>query len=159
MAFYQFVREQHLLATSRELWDFMSSPHNLARITPSEMEFRITSEVSGKIYPGMIISYAVKPLMGIKTTWVTEITHVEEGKFFIDEQRVGPYKLWHHQHLLKPTEEGTIMKDIVSYQPPFGFVGSIANGMVIRKKLEEIFEYRYQVLDSMFGSVSQENPS
>lgn len=152
MGFYQFKRSQKIPATIEEVWDFISSPANLKEITPDYMGFDITSEdLPEKMYPGMIISYIVKPLLGIPTTWVTEITQVTDKAYFIDEQRVGPYKLWHHQHFIEPIEGGVLMRDIVSYQPPFGILGSIMNSLVIRKKLREIFDYRVQAVNKRFG--------
>lgn len=152
MGFYQFKRSQKIPATIDEVWDFISSPANLKEITPDYMGFDITSEdLPEKMYPGMIISYIVKPLLGIPTTWVTEITKVTDKAYFIDEQRVGPYKLWHHQHFIEPIEGGVLMLDIVSYQPPFGILGSIMNSLVIRKKLKEIFDYRVQAVNKRFG--------
>ena len=127
MAFYQYKQEQKVKATLEEAWDFISSPANLKEITPDYMGFDITSEVPEKMYPGMIITYEVKPLFGIKTPWMTEITQVKELEFFIDEQRVGPYKMWHHQHFIEPIEDGVLMRDIVTYIPPLGFLGAIAN--------------------------------
>ncbi len=99
----------------------------------------------------MMIGYKVKPLFSIPTLWVTEITHIEPKKFFIDEQRIGPYALWHHEHFIEPTETGVLMTDIVSYSPPFGFIGAIANALIIRKKIEEIFDYRTKVLEQRFN--------
>jgi ligand-binding SRPBCC domain-containing protein len=134
-----------------EVWDFISSPENLKEITPDHMGFDITSkQLAKKMYPGMIISYNVKPLMGIKLTWVTEITHVEDKKFFIDEQRIGPYSMWHHEHHIKEVDDGVEMTDIVSYKPPFGFLGKIANKLFIRKQLSQIFEYREKALIRRF---------
>ena len=116
------------------------------------MGFDITSgELPEKMYEGMIISYKVSPLLGIKMTWVTEITKVRDGHYFVDEQRVGPYRIWHHQHFIEETETGTLMKDIVSYQPPFGFLGAIANEILIKSKLEEIFNYRKQAVEKLLG--------
>lgn len=152
MGFYQFKREQFIQEPIESIWDFISSPKNLKTITPDYMGFDITTEnLPEKMYEGMIISYKVSPLLGIKTTWVTEITHVEENRYFVDEQRIGPYKLWHHQHFLEEKEGGTLMIDIVSYSPPFGFIGSLLNIIAIRKKLTEIFDYRTQVLNELFG--------
>lgn len=152
MAFYQKYQEQKVPATLEEVWDFISSPANLKEITPDYMGFDITSkDLPEKMYPGMIISYRVSPLMGIKTTWVTEITQVKDKHFFVDEQRVGPYSIWHHQHILEPIENGVLMKDIISYVPPFGFLGAIANGIIIKKKLNEIFEYRNKAVAKRFG--------
>ncbi|MEQ8218578.1 MAG: SRPBCC family protein [Arenibacter sp.] len=151
MGFYQFKRTQEINASIDEIWKFISDPSNLKLITPDYMGFDITSEdIPSKMYEGMIISYKVSPLLGIKTTWVTEITHLKENSYFVDEQRVGPYKIWHHQHMIQPTEKGTLMTDIVSYQPPLGFLGSIANELIIKGKLNEIFEYRTKALDEIF---------
>lgn len=154
MAFYQFYQEQLINAPLEEVWDFISSPKNLKKITPDYMGFDITSEhLAEKMYEGMIISYKVSPLAGIKTDWVTEITHVRENTFFVDEQRIGPYTLWHHQHFIEPTPEGTLMKDIVTYQPPFGLIGAVANSLVIKKKLQEIFDYRRVAIDKYYGKI------
>jgi ligand-binding SRPBCC domain-containing protein len=151
MGFYQFKREQNFNQPVGAVWAFISNPENLKKITPDYMGFDIVSgELPDSMYEGMIISYRVSPLLGIKTTWVTEITQVEPNRYFIDEQRVGPYKLWHHQHILEPTENGTLMKDIVSYQPPLGPLGALANRLVIKGKLKEIFDYRFKVLEDFF---------
>lgn len=152
MGFYQLKQVIEINATLNEVWDFISSPVNLKEITPDYMGFEITSDNSDKeMYPGMIISYLVKPLLGIKTAWVTEITQVKTHNYFIDEQRIGPYKLWHHEHFIKATENGVLMTDIVSYQPPFGFLGSIMNTLLIRKKLADIFKYREKAIEKIFG--------
>jgi len=151
MSVYQFEREQLVPASIEKVWDFMSSPVNLKRITPDYMGFDITSEeLSEKMFPGMIICYRVSPLLGIKTTWVTEITHVVPNSYFVDEQRVGPYSLWHHMHEFKEHENGVLMRDVVHYVPPFGFLGDIAQRLIIKKKLEEIFNYRTEELKKIF---------
>jgi ligand-binding SRPBCC domain-containing protein len=152
MAFYQFRQEQLIPASIDEVWDFISSPANLKEITPDYMGFDITSgDLPETMYEGMIISYKVAPVLGIKTTWVTEITHIRDKEYFVDEQRVGPYALWHHQHFIEPQNEGVLMKDIVSYAPPFGILGAIANTLMIRKKLKEIFDYRTIAIERKFG--------
>ncbi len=152
MAFYQFKKKQKVNCGIDELWDFISSPKNLKEITPDYMGFNMTSESSDdKMYPGLIITYLVTPLLGIKTDWMTEITHVEDKKYFVDEQRVGPYKMWHHQHKIEPIENGVLMTDIVTYSPPFGFLGAIANKLFIKSKLEEVFDYRVKAVDSKYG--------
>lgn len=152
MAFYQFQKQQKINSSIDGLWDFISSPANLKEITPDYMGFDITTKnLPDKMYPGMIISYKVSPLLGIKTTWVTEITQVIEKKYFVDEQRVGPYALWHHQHIIDPKEDGVLMTDIVSYQPPFGILGAIANSLIIRNKLNEIFDFRTKAVEKRFG--------
>lgn len=155
MAFYQYIAEQKVNSDMQSVWDFISSPANLKKITPEYMGFDITSNNIGeKMYPGMIISYKVTPLFGIKTTWVTEITHVKEKEYFVDEQRIGPYSMWHHEHFIYSIEKGVLMKDIVSYQPPFGFIGSIANKLIIKSKLNEIFEHRRNSMENIFGAYS-----
>ena len=152
MAFYQFHTEQLVKSSREKVWDFISAPANLKKITPEYMGFDITSKhLPEKMYAGMIISYKVSPLLGLKMNWLTEITQVIEGEYFIDEQRQGPYALWHHQHRLEDTAEGTLMKDIVTYAPPFGVLGQIANGLVIRGKLKEIFDYREQAVNQFFN--------
>jgi ligand-binding SRPBCC domain-containing protein len=152
MAFYQFKREQFIQADLATVWDFISSPANLKKITPPYMGFDITSgDLPKKMYQGMIISYKVSPIWGIKTDWVTEITHIRELEYFVDEQRIGPYALWHHQHILIPQEKGVLMQDIVTYAPPMGLLGAIANKLIIEKKLREIFAYRWEVVEKMFN--------
>lgn len=117
------------------------------------MGFDITSNNSDdKMYQGMIISYKVSPVLGIKVNWVTEITHVRDKQFFVDEQRIGPYALWHHQHHIEKTDDGVLMTDIVTYAPPFGVLGKVANSLMIKKKLKEIFRHREKVLDKLFNN-------
>lgn len=156
MGIYQLKTEQIIPSTIEKVWDFISSPKNLAKITPPYMGFQITNDpVSEKMYAGQIISYKVSPLLGIKMDWVTEITHVEENKYFVDEQRVGPYSIWHHQHMIEAVAEGVLMKDIVSYKPPFGIFGKIANELIIRRQLNEIFAYRFQAVEREFGVIAK----
>lgn len=151
MAFYQFRKEQFIRASVEEVWDFISSPENLKCITPPSMGFDIrTPNLPEKVYEGMIIAYRVRPLLGISTSWVTEITHVKDKSYFVDEQRIGPYKMWHHQHFITPEREGLLMTDIVSYQPPLGCLGAIAKNLVIDRKLNEIFDFRTQALQEIF---------
>jgi ligand-binding SRPBCC domain-containing protein len=152
LAFYQLHKKQFVPASVDEVWEFISNPENLKIITPEHMGFIITSgNLPKKMYPGMIITYTVKPLLGIKMKWVTEITHIEEKHYFVDEQRSGPYSMWHHQHLIEPVEGGVMMTDIVSYKPPGGFLGAIANKLVIGRQLEDIFYYREKALEKIFG--------
>jgi ligand-binding SRPBCC domain-containing protein len=151
MGFYQFRKEQLLYSDINEVWDFISTPGNLKVITPDYMGFDIlTDDLPEKMYPGMIISYRVKPLLGIPVNWVTEITEVAGKRFFVDQQVIGPYAFWHHQHFIEPIGENVLMKDIVSYKPPFGFLGSIANTLFVRKKIREIFDYRELALKRRF---------
>lgn len=151
MAIYQFERKQVVKASMDELWDFVASPANLARITPDYMGFHITSGIiPKKMYKGMIISYRIKPFPLFSATWVTEITHVEEKYYFVDEQRIGPYRLWHHEHWLNPVEKGILMIDKVSYVPPLGLLGRFANALFIKKKLKQIFDYREKAILQIF---------
>ena len=154
MALYTLETSQKFPADLEQVWNFISSPKNLKHITPGKMGFDIiTKNMPEKMYPGMIITYRVKPLLGINTTWVTEITYIKEYDFFVDEQRLGSYKFWHHQHKLKSIQGGVLMEDIVNYQPPFGFLGSIANTLFLRKTLENIFEFRKIKLEEKFGKL------
>ena len=152
MPVYTLHQTLTIPSTIDNVWDFISSPGNLKKITPEYMGFDVaTKNLPEKMYPGMIISYKVSPFLGIKMTWVTEITQVSELKYFVDEQRVGPYKMWHHQHFIEPVEGGVLMTDIVDYQPPLGFIGAIANQLVIKSQLNEIFSYRTRQLEAYFG--------
>ena len=152
MAYYQLVRMQKLPVSVSEIWDFISAPDNLKEITPKQMGFIVTSNSGGgKMYPGMIITYKVSPLFGIKLNWMTEITHVKDHEYFVDEQRQGPYSMWHHQHKIEAIEGGVLMTDIVTYQPPFGLLGAIANTLLIKTKLQQIFDFRTVVLEKRFG--------
>lgn len=151
-AIYQFNTIQKIPASIDKVWSFISSPRNLKKITPEYMGFQVTNEpISDQMYAGMIISYKVKPILGIPMNWVTEITQVKEKEYFVDEQRVGPYAIWHHQHKIFSIEGGVLMEDIVSYKPPFGIIGSIANSMIIKNKLKQIFDYRFLAIEREFG--------
>lgn len=135
-----------------QAWDFFSDPLNLEALTGGGMDFRIISTHHGeKMYAGQIIEYNLRPLLGIKMYWMTEITHVEHYRFFVDDQRFGPYSLWHHQHHFKEVEGGVEMTDIVHYKLPFWFLGDIAHAMFVKKKLEDIFDFRYKTIEKMFS--------
>ena len=152
MAIYQINERLEIAASVEEAWDFLSSPANLKKITPPYMGFEIsTPGLPEKIYPGLMISYKVRPVMGIPMTWLTEITHVSEPYFFVDEQRVGPYALWHHEHRLRPTEKGVLMTDLVTYRPPAGPLGELAHYLFIKKQLDDIFMYRELAQEKRFG--------
>ncbi|WBX77139.1 SRPBCC family protein [Tenacibaculum ovolyticum] len=149
---YTLETEQELKIPLEKAWDYFSSPENLAKITPPKMGFNITSKVDKKAYQGQIITYKVSPIAFIKTNWVTEITQVKERDFFIDEQRFGPYSMWHHEHWFEKLANGnTLMKDKISYKIPFGFLGHIAQVVFIKKQLKTIFEYRFVTLEKMFN--------
>ena len=143
--------EQKLPISVSEAWGFFSSPENLAKITPPEMNFTITSGTPKKAYTGQIISYKVNVLKNIRTNWVTEITCVEFEKYFIDEQRFGPYKMWHHEHFFEKTgNDSCNMIDIVTYKLPLGFLGKLGHKVFIKKQLLRIFEYRSSILSDLF---------
>ncbi|KIO75712.1 SRPBCC domain-containing protein [Pedobacter lusitanus] len=144
---------QFLPITLSEAWDFFSSPANLAKITPEEMAFTVTSPMQHdqKMYAGMIITYKVSPVAGIQLNWMTEITQVNDYQYFIDEQRFGPYKFWHHQHHFKQIPGGVEMTDILTYGLPFGFFGNIANRLFVARKLQQIFNFRKQKTIELFG--------
>ena len=142
---------QDLNTTISEAWIFFSNPKNLSKITPKQMGFNITSETPEYMFEGQIISYKVSPLLGIKLNWVTEITHVKKGEYFVDEQRFGPYSLWHHKHFLKPIKNGVEMEDIIDYKIPFGLFGQMIHPILVKPKLNEIFKYREIKLVELFG--------
>lgn len=153
MAVYSMKTVQRIPVTLDKAWDFFSSPANLATITPEHMGFHIISKHHGdRMYAGQIIEYIVKPLLGIPLYWMTEITTVVEGKYFIDEQRFGPYSLWHHQHHFREISGGVEMTDIVHYKLPLWFLGDIANSLFVRRQLDGIFSYRYKKVAELFGS-------
>jgi len=151
VSFYSLKTEQKLPISLQEAWDFFSSPKNLSKITPKHMGFIITNKPSETMFEGQIITYKVSPLLGVKINWMTEITTVKENEYFIDEQRFGPYSLWHHRHHFYEIDGGIKMIDEVNYILPFGFLGSIAHRLFVRKKLKSIFKYREKVLIEMFG--------
>jgi ligand-binding SRPBCC domain-containing protein len=154
---YQLKRIQKLPVDIETAWKFFSDPNNLLTITPPFLNLKMTNEIFGdKAYPGQIITYKVKPLLGIPMFWMTEITHVERLKFFVDEQRKGPYKLWHHQHHFKPVDGGVEMTDLVHYRLPFGVFGNLAHGIIVQSKLNEIFKYRFEKIEELFGRWNNE---
>jgi ligand-binding SRPBCC domain-containing protein len=145
---------QRIPVSIETAWEFFSNPANLQEITPPHLGFRIVSKYHGeKMYPGQIIEYKVRPLFNIPLYWMTEITHVETGRFFVDEQRYGPYDMWHHQHHFKSVEGGVEMTDIVHFKIPFGFLGNWAHALFIKKQLQTIFNYRFETVEKRFGSL------
>ena len=151
MKLHRLETEQWLPLGIQEAWDFFSMPENLDRITPPDMSFEILTGAGERTFAGQIISYKIRPLLNIPMRWVTEITQSENGKYFVDEQRFGPYKFWHHLHEFEKTENGTLIKDKVNYSLPFGLFGNIAHSIYVKKKLAEIFGYRKRILTEKFG--------
>ncbi len=155
MKIYRLHTKQNLPISVDEAWDFLSSPKNLKTITPDYMSFDILSGADRPMYPGQIIQYIVTPILGIKTKWVTEITHVKDKEYFVDEQRFGPYALWHHKHFIKEIDGGIEMEDIVDYKVPMGILGQLVHPILVKPKLQEIFNYRTTKLEELFGTYEQ----
>ncbi|HET6232226.1 MAG TPA: SRPBCC family protein [Longimicrobiaceae bacterium] len=149
MKLHRFETFQRLPVSLAEVWDFASDPSNLAQITPPSLGLRVTSPAQGKMHPGMIITYVVRPLFGVPVRWVTEITHVVEPHLFVDEQRFGPYRFWHHQHHFREIDGGVEMRDVVHYALPRG--SGPARRWMVEPRLREIFAFRRRVLDERYG--------
>jgi ligand-binding SRPBCC domain-containing protein len=147
----QKVWKQFVPRPLDEVWHFFSRPENLDNITPKDMSFEILSDIKDvPMYEGMIVRYRVSPFLGIKMNWVTEITHVRDRQYFIDEQRFGPYAFWHHQHHFEEQDGGVLMTDILNYKIPYGFIGTIADTLFVNDRIEQIFRYRKQVVEEIF---------
>ncbi len=151
---YLLERTQRLPITIDEAWQFFASPSNLKTITPAYMGFHVLTGGNAEMYAGMIITYRLTPLFNIPLTWVTEITHVQDKKLFVDEQRVGPYTIWHHQHHFKSIEHGIEMTDILHYKLPFGILGNLIHILLVKRKINKIFEFRKKKLEELFGVYS-----
>lgn len=152
MKVYSKTSAQKLPITLQVAWDFLTNPHNLSKITPPEMNFKIVAGAEKALYAGQIITYSVTPLFGIKTPWVSEITQIVDKKYFIDVQIQGPYAFWHHQHFVTEIEGGVLMEDIIHYALPLGIVGQMAHPIIVKPKLEEIFQHRTTTLNKIFGT-------
>ncbi len=149
---YSLRTVQKIPVDLSKAWEYFSNPRNLQDITPASLGFKVISRHHGTVmYPGQIIEYKVSPVLGIPLYWMTEITHVAEREFFVDEQRFGPYRLWHHQHHFKSIEGGIEMTDLVHYKIPFWFLGDLANWLFIKKQLRQIFRYRFRRVEDLFG--------
>ena len=156
MKIYTLHKKQNLPITIQQAWDFLSNPNNLKTITPEYMGFHILSGADRPMFAGQFIQYIVTPILGIKTKWVTEITHVVDKQYFVDEQRFGPYALWHHKHFIKEIDGGVEMEDIIDYKVPMGLLGQIAHPFLVKPKLEEIFAHRQKKLIALFGTYHNE---
>ncbi|MBC7417142.1 MAG: SRPBCC family protein [Pedobacter sp.] len=153
MKTYRLEFSQKVPIDIDEAWDFFSSPLNLSKVTPSSMAFDVTTPniEHTKMYPGLIITYKVSPLLGIKLDWVTEITHVREKEYCIDEQRFGPFAFWNHNHRFEKIEGGTIIHDLLHYSVGFGPIGRLANAISVHNKIQEIFDFRFKKVEELFG--------
>jgi ligand-binding SRPBCC domain-containing protein len=153
MKVYKKESVQHINASLEECWAFFSNPNNLQVITPKTMGFEVTDYDDKFIYAGQIIQYKIAPFLGIPLNWMTEIAIVKENNYFVDEQRFGPYTLWHHKHFFEATANGTQMTDIVHYALPFGFIRRIMNSLVVKNELKTIFEYRHKKIEELFNTI------
>jgi ligand-binding SRPBCC domain-containing protein len=147
----KLVQKQFLPISLDYAWDFFSSPANLNDITPEDMTFEITSEVPKKMYEGMFITYKIRPFLNFPMFWCTEITHIVDKKFFVDEQRKGPYNIWHHEHHFEAVEGGVLMTDILNYDIGKSIFGTLAGALFVHRKVDNIFNYRREKLEQLFG--------
>ena len=147
---HQLKQEQFLPISLETAWDFFATPQNLNLITPKELVFEIRSSLPEKIYPGLIISYRIKPMLNVPLEWVTEITHMHASAYFVDEQRKGPFRIWHHEHHFKAVEGGVLMTDLLHYDIGKSVLGWLAGHLFVHRQVKEIFEYRYQLLEKHF---------
>ena len=153
---YRLFREQQLNCDIETAWEFFSCPNNLSKITPKDMRFTVMTDCKNEeIFEGMIINYTVSPFLKVPLKWKTRITHVETNKCFIDFQEKGPYKYWNHLHEFIPNKNGVLMKDTVEYVLPFGLLGKMAHLLFVKKKLENIFNFRYIVLEKLFNQIDK----
>lgn len=146
-------REQSIPAPLPLLWKYFSEPSNLNLITPPDMNFEIITGGDVEMYEGQIIEYKVEFIRGVRSLWLTEITHVRENEYFVDEQRLGPYRFWYHEHTFEPMENSVKMTDHVTYAAPFGLLGDIVHAVWIQQRLKSIFDYRCRKISETFGSV------
>ena len=154
---YQLKTKQFVKTDMATCWDFFSDPKNLSKITPQSMGFIVRTELPDKMYEGLMIEYTVSPMLGIPMNWITEIKTVKNHSFFVDEQRKGPYRIWHHEHHFKEVDGGVEMTDIVSYELPLGFLGRLMHPILVKNKLKEIFDYRRQKVDELFTATPISN--
>ena len=148
---YILHKKQNIPITLDKAWEFLSNPKNLSILTPKEMNMTIVSGADRPMYAGQVIQYSVTPVAGIKTKWVSEITHFEKGKYFVDLQLYGPYSFWHHQHFIHEIDGGVQMEDIIHYKVPLGILGRMVHPFLVKPKLEKVFEYRKKQLTELFG--------
>lgn len=145
------TQNQFLPIDLKAAWEFFSTPKNLNEITPPDLSFKICSDLPQTVYPGLMIVYKIAMMKVIRFEWVTEITHIQEPKFFVDNQVFGPYSMWHHEHHFEEVPGGVMMKDIVHYKLPLGWFGNLFHGLLVKPQLKAIFQYRKDVLEKRFG--------
>ncbi|WP_059105005.1 SRPBCC family protein [Shouchella shacheensis] len=154
MKLYTLTSTQQLPISRKEAWAFFSDPNQLSNITPDNMTFKIMEAISENMHAGMIIRYRIRPFSWLQVQWVTEITHILKGERFVDEQRFGPFRLWHHQHIFTEVEGGVEVQDVVHYVMPLSILGRLVHRLIVRKRLEEIFSFRKKQLSTYFGRVT-----
>ncbi len=148
---HRLYREQVIPSPLENVWEYFCDPQNLNVITPPDMNFEILSGDGVRMYEGQLIEYRVEFIKGLRSRWLTEISHVRQCEYFVDEQRIGPYRFWYHEHMFAATPSGTVMKDRVTYAVPMGFLGDLLDGIWIAKRLKYIFEYRQKIIIDLFG--------
>ncbi len=151
MHVYRLQRTQNLPVSLETAWEFLCRPEHLRDLTPPGVGLTVTSELPDRVYPGLIITYRLKLNKMLYFNWVTEITQAEPLRYFIDEQRSGPYRFWHHEHRLRSTEQGVEMTDLIHYALPFGFLGRMVHAAIVKNQLNAIFDYRRKALSERFG--------
>ena len=156
MKIYTLHKKQKLPISIDDAWTFLCNPANLSKLTPKEMNMKIISGADRPMYAGQVLQYSVTPLPGFKTKWVSEITQYEEKKYFVDLQLYGPYAFWHHKHFVHEIDGGVEMEDIIDYKVPFGFLGRWLHPVLVKPKLESIFNYRKEQLEALFGKYTDE---
>ncbi|HEY0055124.1 MAG TPA: SRPBCC family protein [Pedobacter sp.] len=145
------LKQEQLLPISLEqAWDFFATPKNLNEVTPADLTFQITSPLPERMYEGLMITYKIKPMFNIPLNWCTEITHIKDMEYFVDEQRSGPYKIWHHEHHFKAVDGGVLMTDLLHYEIGLSAIGWLAGELFVHKKVKQIFDYRYKTLEKYF---------
>ena len=153
MKVYTIHKKQRLPISKQEAWNFLSDPKNLSVITPPEMKMTIISGAERPMYAGQLLEYSVSPLPGFKTKWISEITQYVEDDYFVDIQLYGPYALWHHKHFINEIENGVELEDLIHYKVPLGWLGQLVHPVLVKPKLEAIFDYRKQQLEQLFGTL------
>ncbi len=156
MKTYRLYQKQCLSTDIQTAWNFFTNPSNLSKITPNYIDFKIIKKLSPEMHPGMLLVYKIKPILRVPMKWVTEIIQVYEPVWFVDEQRSGPYRFWRHQHIFREVEGGVQMEDIIDYALPFGPLGRVVHLLMVRKKLQNIFNFRREVLDQIFNQKRRE---
>lgn len=147
---YKFVTKQCLPIPLEEAWSFFSTPANLIKLTPEWMNIQKMNMIQNRMYPGMLIQYQIQPILGIPLHWVTEITQMKELEYFIDVQRFGPFRFWHHEHHFKEINGGVEMTDILYYALPVGVIGQIVHACSVKRQMKQVFDYRFQMLERVF---------